>query len=841
MLTARISRRYLLRHPWLLLLSVVGVAVGVAVVVAIDIANSSSSKAFSLSADAVAGSATHQIVGPDGTISDSVYTKLVLSTPGVIAAPVVEGYLRIAECERRVFQVMGIDPLRDGEVRGYTGEGSIDLAAMLTRPAIALSADVAADCGITAGDWIRVDVGGVDAKLLVASLIEPDDERSAAALETVVVADISTAQELFSLERSLSRVDLVVPEGDDLGLERLTSSLPSGVVVKRSDARTETLAQMTRAFDVNLRALSLLALVVGMFLIYNSMTFSVVQRRPLIGRLRALGMTRREIFALVSGEAAVIGVAGTLVGMVLGVSLATVLVDLVTRTINDLYFAVTVSEIDIGFESIAKGVGLGVGVTLLAALRPAWEATAVPVTVTLQRSAAESTAHRFAGRFAIASVGIAVCAGAVLYATERSIVLSYVGLLLVILAFVAAAPALVLVGTRILRPILHRMFGVIGTMASNAVGVSLTRTGVAIAALMVAVSATIGVGVMVGSFRTTVVQWLGYSLQADIYIQAPSVVVRKGDTLLRPDAVAAVRNTSGVREIYTVATVDAETNLGSVDAVVIEPGPMTPETFVLKEERDEVWEELVERDVIIVSEPFSFRYGVNRGDDVIVQTESGPRPFNVAGVYYDYGSDLGAILYSRAVYERHFSDPGVNGMALYVDDSTSVESVIEDVRRSTSEFQELYIQSNRSLRSRSLEIFDRTFVVTGVLRLLTIVVAFIGVLSALMALQLEKSRELAVMRANGMTPGQLWGFVTLQTAVMGLLAGLLAVPLGLSLAALLVFVINKRSFGWTLQFEPTPEAVGVAILLAVLAALIAGLYPAWKMSQTRPSEALRRE
>ena len=151
------------------------------------------------------------------------------------------------------------------------------------------------------------------------------------------------------------------------------------------------------------------------------------------------------------------------------------------------------------------------------------------------------------------------------------------------------------------------------------------------------------------------------------------------------------------------------------------------------------------------------------------------------------------------------------------------------------------IRSNRALREASLVIFDRTFAVTRVLRLLIVVVAFVGVLSALMALGLERVRELGLQRALGLTPGQVWGVVTAQTGLMGLVAGLLAMPVGVLLAAVLVFVINRRSFGWTMPIDVRPDILLQGLLLAVVAALVAGAYPALRMARAAPVEALRDE
>jgi putative ABC transport system permease protein len=224
-----------------------------------------------------------------------------------------------------------------------------------------------------------------------------------------------------------------------------------------------------------------------------------------------------------------------------------------------------------------------------------------------------------------------------------------------------------------------------------------------------------------------------------------------------------------------------------------------------------------------------------------VATDSGPRDFLVAGVYFDYGSDVGTVLMPRATYERHFTDRGISGLGLLAAPGEDVDALVARVRERAGDSQAVYVRANRALRETSMEIFDRTFTITHVLRLLAVGVAFIGVLSALMALQLERAREFGVLRAIGLTPKQLWGLVSLQTGLLGVLAGLFALPLGLALAYILVHVINQRSFGWTLQLEVTPGVLGQAVVLALLAALLAGLYPAWKMARAKPALALREE
>jgi putative ABC transport system permease protein len=281
------------------------------------------------------------------------------------------------------------------------------------------------------------------------------------------------------------------------------------------------------------------------------------------------------------------------------------------------------------------------------------------------------------------------------------------------------------------------------------------------------------------------------------------------------------------------------------DLLVADFGGLPPSQrpYRFKEgEAEAAWRELEgSSDAVLVSEPFAFHRRLRRGDTVRMMTDGGPRDFRIVGVYFDYGSDVGTLMTPRTTYEQHFRDRSVGGVALLAAPGQDVDELVRRVRERVGETQLLHVRPTRVLRETSLEVFDRTFTITHVLRLLTVGVAFIGVLSALMALQLERSRELAVMRATGLTPGQLWGLVSLQTGLMGLLAGLFAMPLGVGLAYILVHVINQRSFGWTLHLEVTPGVLGQALGLALVAAVLAGLYPAWKMARANPALALREE
>ena len=254
-----------------------------------------------------------------------------------------------------------------------------------------------------------------------------------------------------------------------------------------------------------------------------------------------------------------------------------------------------------------------------------------------------------------------------------------------------------------------------------------------------------------------------------------------------------------------------------------------------------MWSEFAKNDVVIISEPYAYHHDLEVGDLLHLPTDGGKVAFKIAGVFYDYGSDQGVVTMHRATYDRHWNDRVVSSFSLYLRDGVDVESFVDRLNSNQLMHHSLRIRSNRTLRQKSLQIFDRTFVITDVLRLLAICIAVVGILGALMAIQLERAKEFAVLRATGLSPKQLWGLVTTESGLMGLAAGVIACPLGLVMAWVLIFIINRRSFGWSMQFHFDLDPWLTALVLSIVAALIAGLYPASRMAKSLPALALRYE
>ncbi len=844
----RVGWRYLSRHAWQSALMVLGIALGVAVVVAIDLANASAGRAFELSTEALTGKATHQITGGPQGLDEQVYVSLKRGGWSEPAAPVLSEYVSSAALGDVPMQLLGIDPFADAPFRDFLGDQNgaplSELTVFLTRPgAVLLARSTAERYGLQAGQEFDITVNGRNKTVFVAGLLEAKDDLSRRALEGVLLADIATAQELTGRMGWLSRVDIILDADQPEMAARLEALLPQGALLVKAEARSSAVERMTEAFRLNLSALSLLALVVGLFLIYNTMTFSVVQRRGLFGTLRCLGVTRREIFAMVLAEAALVGVLGVVLGIGLGIVLGRSTVGMVSQTINDLYFTTTVRDTGVPVESLIKGALVGLVATVLTAALPALEAASIPPRAALLRSGLEAKARQSSGWAALGGLAVLGAALLVFQIPSTSLVVGFGGTLLTVLGAALLSSAAVVALVWLLAPLTRRLFGLEGRLAPRNLLNSLSRTSVAVTALMVAVAVTIGVGIMIDGFRNTVVLWMEQTLQSDIYLSAPTFTATTPSSPIDVGILAQLEQWPGVRRVDLTRSTTVMARQGQVNlSAMLNPDIGDERAFVsLEGSKDEVWKAL-EAGGVLLSEPLAYRLGMTEpGKEIELETPAGWRSFRVIGVYYDYASSEGLILMGMDVYRRLWADEAVTAVGLRLEPGQDADAVTRAMQDGLGNGQAMLIRPNKNLRADVLEVFDRTFAITVALRVLATVVAFIGVLSALLLLQLEKQREIGILRALGLTGGQLRKMVLVETGMMGLMAGLLAVPVGYALAMILIYVINRRSFGWTLQASVSIEALAQGVLVALVAALLAGIYPALRMSRMAAAEAIRYE
>ena len=751
--------RHLLRHPAQLALALVGLALGVGTIVAVDIATASAQRAFELSLQAVNGAATHQLTGGPGGIDEQLYVRLRREPPaGGEApryAPIASGYATLHD---RTLELIGVDPLASAELAAGTAAAGAGVAGgaqprdWFTRPgAVVLSAAVATQLKLSSGQSFELEVGGVRHQAYLAGTVG----EGAAGLDGIVLTDIAQAQEWLGATARLSRIDVRMPQGrpGTQALAQLHALLPADVEVHESRAAARETFAMAEAFITNLKAMSLLALLVGTFLIYGAVSFAVLQRRTIIGVLRALGVTRGQVLWLILGEALLLGVIGAAVGCVLGIAIGRALLGLVSQTINDLYFVVAVNSVAVPAVTLAKAVAVGLVTALAAALLPALEVAGGVPQLGLARSVIERRARALARRFVLAGAVFAVLAALVIAVSGHSLLAGFAALFLVLLGVAAVTPALLralaLAGARVCAGT-----SAVGRLALLDIAGSLSRTGVAVAALGMALTAMIGVAVMVESFRESLREWLVQSMHADVYVSAPGPsgnIARRLD----PEVVRSLLAIPGVRAHSEARRAVVGSTRGAIELNALRLVPGSDAAFRLTQGDAVLAWQSFRHGAILISEPLSWRLGLSPGQSLVLSSATGAREFRIAGVYREYGNDRGEILMDLDEYRRHWHDREIGGLGIYLEAGTTPAAAVRALRAAAAGRQALFIRSNADIRALSMSIFERTFVITRVLYWLAAGVAAIGLVSALLAWELERARALALLRTLGITPGGL--------------------------------------------------------------------------------------
>jgi putative ABC transport system permease protein len=823
-------------------LTVLAIALGVAVVLAIDLAGTAAAGSFRSSMETLAGDNDLEIVASGGVPERAVGTLSALPYPLRIS-PRIEDYA-IEVNTKHTFPLLGLDLIAEGE-----GHEDITSSFRIERPEDALkylgrydSIWVGQSLARKPGDRVTLLINDQVREYTVRG-IYPDANGNAAA----IVMDLAAVQ--FALNRygRVDRILVKVPPAATLEewQRRLQEALPPGVEVRTVGTGTTENRRMLAAFRWNLRLLSYIALVVGAFLIYNTISVSVVRRRAEIGIVRALGASRGTVLAAFLGEAAAFGMIGALLGLPLGRLMASGAVRLMSATVEALYVTSTPGSIELNGGAVLTAMIIGIGVSVASAYSPAREASLVPPVEAMARGRREYAArvNEMRDLFYAVLLGIGAAISSRAPAIAGKPLLGYLATLLLIVASALAIPALVDGTMRSFSHLLGKIFGVEATLASRSLSASLRRTSVLVGALSTAIAMMTAVGIMVGSFRQTVLLWMGDQLPADLYLRPagdPAADRHPTLSLDLADKIAALPGVAAIDRLreYEISYEGMPAQLGSVELRVLRSYHKAD--FLSGRSTSDVLAELRDANAVIVSESFANKHHIQRGDTIAIPLGDTKAAFRVADVFYDYSSERGGILMDRNTALRYLPDPAPSNLAIYVSPDVPLKNVRAEIEQAAAGHRVL-IFSNRDLRGEALRIFDRTFAITYALEAVAVIVAVMGVAGALLALVIDRRRELGLLRFLGAASGQVRKLIMVEAGLLGLLATFAGVALGFALSLILVFVINKQSFGWTIRFH-WPIAVLLSALAAVYAAtVLAGLYPANVAVRLNPIEVVHEE
>jgi putative ABC transport system permease protein len=662
-----------------------------------------------------------------------------------------------------------------------------------------------------------------------------------------IVMDLSAAQLAFHKAGKLDRIDLALQPGIavDAMQDALQSRLGPGVKVERPAFRNAAVEKMLRSFQVNLTALSMIALFVGMFLIYNTLSSAVVERRKDIAILRAVGAGRGAIASVFLVEGLVVGALGTVVGIPLGVMLSRLTLYIVSQTLVTLFLVVAIERLMITPSIVITALGIGLGASLVSVAIPVREAVRVqPVDglalAQYQRMPRRSLTRLFAPGIAWLIVGYVLTW---LKPVGDIPLFGYLSAFALLCGFSLLMPAAILGLTWVLRPVLFALFRAEGEVAAENLQSALSRSAVAAASLMTGVAMVVSVAIMIASFKRTVYTWVDQTVQADLIVSAadPSSGV---STVPLPESLAReLTAVEGVLEVDALRSLsipyqDRQIILNVADLDVF--GRHTEYPF-LEGDRHEIFAEVASQDSVIVSENFSYRFAVRRGDRVTLPTSEGPRSFRVAGVSIDYSSDQGTVLMYWGTFRKYWTERVVDSIGVFVRPGASLEAVAAEIKQRFGRSHRLFLFSNQAFKEEIYQLIDQSFVITYALEIIAIAVGIMGIATALYTSVLERQRETSVLRALGAFRHQIQKIIMLESGLLGLLGVGVGTLCGACLSIILVYIINRQSFGWTLQLTFPTWTVVANLGLIFCTALAAGIWPARQAAKVRLTETLRME
>lgn len=853
-------------RPLRTLLTITGVALGVSASVAVRTANVDVLHSFEQTVLTVAGPTTLEISGGEVGLDERMITA-VRNVPGVTAAsPVIlQTAVKTGDgAVGRSIQVLGLDLLAEIDSRGFrVGHQPTERRweTMLDSNAVLLGHKQAAEWHVSVGDMVDLLVGTGLVSCRVSGILEDAADRTSS-WDRLAVMDIAAAQITFGMVGRLDRIDLVTEEGksvDDIA-QAVRAIVPPHVIVERPTSRTSQVEQMLRAFRLNLTVLSWVGLLVGMFLIYNTMAFAVAQRRREIGVYRAIGMTQTRVAILFLVEAGVLGLVGGVLGSATGFVLAQQLTSLLSRTISDLYIPVG-SEGGNGFASggfwtlSLEGLAVGCLVSMIGAIGPSLDAGRTAPARALAPGDYEAGRRLQVGVLSLVGLALLAITGALSFAgpVDGVPLPGYLATLCLLAGLSCIAPMCISGRPWRRRPAgLHpEVQGVMREIAIDHASRNPGRNGVTVSALMVGLAIMIGVLVMVRSFRHTVEVWVAETVIADVVV-APSLWLRGTEAgsvgrSLPSSWMAALASIPEVTAVDTYRDVRVMVN-GQRVAIVsrdLRLHARMSRYLMRQGDSSEQLNRAADIGGVLVSEILAGKLGVHEGDSLEIVTPEGAKRFEIVAVFYDYATDGGKILMDRALYQSLWHDELVTVYPVYLAAGVDLDRVrttmaarLQDV--GGGRFPPLLI-SNAELRTEILEIFDRTFLMTYVLEAIAVVIAMLGIINTLVTSVLERRRELSTILAIGASQGQVTQLVMWEAAYLGVVGIGLGLAGGGALSLLLVNVINKQSFGWTIQMIIPWGGLAQAVILAGGATVVAGLLPAQWAARQSVAEGLREE
>lgn len=820
----------------LYLLTLIGVSLGVASVLAIQIINRNAVSAFQGGFRAVTGETDLVVEGRWPSFSEQNFSK-VMATEGVEEAwPIFRAQLQLEDSQGVLLEVMATD-LTQPRMMAATST-DLDLTKILFSPGWSIvSRELARTMDWSRGETISALSGSRRLEFMVGEVVD-FSERWPQASHQMIIMDIAQAQDLFEGQGEIHEISIIAAGTSSIAelAKRLSRRLDDSVQILTPEQERQRTTQLLSAFRLNLTALSLISLFVGAFLIYSSTQASLLRRRREFGLLRSLGATSGQVLRLILAEVALLAMIGLLMGIPLGYWAAKSNIATVNSTLTNIYLLEAIRSVELPAWLIALSAVIGIGSALAAASIPALDMSRKNTSALMAAFVLRERISHSARPLFIAA--LAVLGAASLFTWFMGLQWKPAGFFLgiaVLLALPLAAPLTVL---KICSLIPIRSFG--PSYSIRGLADRLQTTAFSVASLGIAIAMLIGITLMIGSFRETVRIWLETSVVADVYVTGKAWETTGSAASIEEDVIRRLEQIPSIRSLDRIRTFSYDWNnrrilLSGVEASSTRSKNRYP---LLTGASGNAFEKMRSGEGVLVSEPLARKAGVSVGDTLRFDGPLQGISLPVVGITYDYTSDSGLITMSLDKMEEAFAGSVIHSLAIYLIEDAVASEAISTIRRELSDVP-LNLTSSRELRTNAMRIFDQTFAVVRILQVMSLIIAAAAITLTLVILARERVSELALYRALGAQRFQIFKIYLGKGIAISVLSSVLGILGGAMLAAILIFVINRTYFGWTIRLYFPGRALLEELLVILIASVLASLYPAFRASKTPATELTR--
>jgi putative ABC transport system permease protein len=844
-----VSWRHLKLHRLRTLLTFLGIGLGVAVIVALAIVNRSLTTSFQSTIDQIAGKAVLQIANGESGIREDLF-PLIRDTPGVQdAAAAVDGFVPVSGAAAERLYVYGVDLLTDFAIRdhqfagnGFEFDQALDFIA--APDSIAVTETFAGRLDLSLGSHLTVITSRGKQTYTVRALLK---EAGTAKVfgGNFALMDLPVAQRAFGKQGKLDIVDLTVEPGATVEnvQQRLRQRLQGMADVERPRKRGEQIESLLTSFRVGLFFVSLIALFVGFFLIYNTVSVSVVQRKREIGTLRCIGMRRGELLRWIIVEALILALVGALAGCVFGWLLAQAALVAVGETVRNLFSSIGLITGGLTLQELALAVVSGVGVAVLAALHPAVEAVRVSPLENARQAAWRPGFHgrnSWATRLGVLCLLLSpmiVFFAAALRSPVQQFSAGVIGMLILLLGLAFLCPLII---SSCVKWFWRADITIPGfswaetRLASDSLRKNPIRSGITVATMVISLAAIFTIAAFVNSVRGSLLAWIDQMVTADLIVSSGARTAGPKNVPLTEDPLPGLKSVPGVEivDLYRLIRSNYQgrpiliESFSAVESAGVRRLP-TPAGDGKK-----ALSEMAAGKGVIVSESFQIKFGKDTNDTIELATPAGLIAFKVLGVYIDYSSDVGSVLIDRALYKKFWQDELVDAFDLWLEPGADQSVVIEKIKQDYGEQYQLFISTHRQLKESVVRIMEQSFVVNYAVEIVAVVVAVFSVINTLLASVLDRTREIGVLRAIGATQTQVRRMIIFEAAWMGLIGGFLGLIAGTIMSYHHVVYNTKVLTGWTFEYYYPYDLAALSIFVSVILCLLAGYWPAKQAAAT---------